>query len=99
MKKKLVFTLIGPKESKNVTLEEITAEEKEGKKYIGTAIGKDVSHCAYLAAKYEKTFLKEGKYYYINTEKDKDIEELRKKQPNSIKVEFYGELNDKRRIK
>lgn len=51
----------------------------------------DLGHCVILGAKYCKDFVGRVKWYYISEETDEYLERLRRKQPRSIRVEFYGE--------
>lgn len=66
-------------------------DELSGKIYRGTAYGLDGFHCASIAKRhYSGNFSQEVKYFYCSCEGDNNLMELSKKQPGSIKVEFYG---------
>ncbi len=74
---------------KKVEIQEITPQEAGNKKYIGIAIGQDVKHCVYLGMKYHENFTDKVKYYSFDPE-DEKIRELKKEQPHSISIGFYG---------
>ncbi len=75
----------------HISLEEITAKEREGKSLLGKADGRDIGHCVYLGVSYCKGFFEKAKWYHLSTEIDARLEELQKTQPGTIRVEFYGE--------
>ena len=78
------------KSIENIVIEEIEECQTSSKNKIGgAAYGMNLNHCIYLATKYEKNFAQRVKFYFINDEVDETLAELRKKQPNSIRVEFY----------
>lgn len=77
--------------SHRVSLDEITAEERAGKELIGKADGRDIGHCVILGAKYGENFVERAKWYYISRESNEHLKELRERQPQTIRVEFYGE--------
>ena len=58
---------------------------------IGKADGRDIGHCVLLRVKYEENFVERAKWYYVSSESDRHLEELRKRQPGTIRVEFYGD--------
>ncbi len=75
-----------------LSLEEIAANEREGKKLLGTAAGRDIWHCLHLGARHgEKEFLHQIKWYYINPEENEFVQEMRQREQETIVVEFYGE--------
>lgn len=74
-----------------IMLEEITAEERGGKEFLGKADGRDIVHCVYLGARHGDRFLERVRWYYLSDEEDALLKELRKTQPETIRVEFYGE--------
>lgn len=74
-----------------ILLEEITAGERTGKELLGRADGRDLQHCVYLGARHGDRFLERAKWYYLNNEEDEHLKELRRAQPETIRVEFYGE--------
>ncbi len=74
-----------------VSIDEIAAEERPGKDLIGKAFGRDLGHCVYLGAKHGKNFLERVKWYYMSNEEEDYLREIRKAQPETILVEFYGE--------
>ncbi len=99
-KKTIEFKVIKQTGVEKVVLSEIAADERDSKKYLGTALGLDVAHCVDIGGRhYKGDFLAEAKWYYINSEIDEHLEELRKTQPSSIKVEFYGNLEGERNDK
>jgi hypothetical protein len=79
----------------NINLEEIAANQREGKELLGQAYGRDLGHCVYIGMRHCSDFAKRAKWYYSNNEQDKHLEELKKVQPGTIKVEFYGRAEDK----
>lgn len=94
-RKNIEFSAVSKDEQRRIMLEEITEEERAGKKYLGTALGRDLFHCIYMGSKYYKgNFCEDVKWYFISNESDEHLEDLCKRQPGSIKVEFYGESKD-----
>ena len=75
----------------DISLDEIAREEREGKSLLGKADGQGIGHCVYLGVSYCKGFFEKAKWYHLSTETDARLEELQKKQPGTIRVEFYGE--------
>ena len=77
-------------DSREISIGEIFEDERENKILIGGgAYGLDVGHCVYLGLKYSPGFANRIKWYYINPNEDNRLGELRRKQPSSIRVEFY----------
>ncbi len=70
-------------------LEEIAENEVVDKTHLGRACGRDLGHCVYLGMKYCKEFDK-ARWYFFPKDVDEHLLELRKKQPESIGVDFYG---------
>lgn len=70
--------------------EEITAEERGGKEFLGKAYGIDILHCAFMAMKYCKDFEKRAAYYHISQENNPQLEAIIREQPQTIQVEFYA---------
>jgi hypothetical protein len=74
-----------------VTIDKITEDETEGKELIGTAYGMNVNHCLYMGSKHCKDFRERAKWYVLTRDGDEDLEELKLKQPGSIRIDFYAE--------
>ncbi len=75
------------------TIYHISAEKKKEKKYITHSYGMDESHCLLICYNHNRNnFRKEARYFHISQEMDKDLEDLLKIQPKSVKVEFYGDI-------
>lgn len=74
-----------------ILLEEITAEQREDKEFLGKADGRDLQHCVYLGARHGDRFLERVRWYYLSDEEDALLKTLREKQPETLRVEFYGE--------
>lgn len=79
-----------------ISLEEISADERAGKNKLGEATGIDLSHCIYLGARHGENFLEQVKYYYVNPEilppnAHLMLRILFRTQRDMMRVEFYGE--------
>lgn len=74
-----------------VSIDKITADEREGKEFLGRADGRDLQHCVYLGARHGDRFLERVRWYYLSDEEDALLKTLREKQPETLRVEFYGE--------
>tara|TARA_Y100000310_G_scaffold82715_1_gene79332 strand:+ start:38796 stop:39086 length:291 start_codon:yes stop_codon:yes gene_type:complete len=74
------------------SLQEITIEEKAGKEFLGAAYGIDLNHCALLGAKYCQNF-HNARWYHVAQDSDRHLEEIRKRQPSTLKIEFYREFS------
>jgi hypothetical protein len=72
-----------------LVIDEIEAQEREGKKLLGAAGGPDMNFCAYLGVKHCDNFTKRVKWYYITDEHDHEVDDLRTAVPGSLYVEFY----------
>lgn len=76
-----------------LVLTKITSEEKKDKPFIGKADGMDLNHCVYLGIRHGKDFLKQAKYYFVSSETDEQLEQMREFQPSTVRIEFYGDKN------
>lgn len=74
-----------------ISIDEITADERADKELLGKADGRDMGHCVYIGARYGESFLERVRWYYLSKEEDALLKNLRKTQPESVRVEFYGE--------
>ena len=77
----------------HISIDEIAAEEREGKKLLGTAAGINLWHCLHLGARHgERGFLHQVKWYYIGPEENEFVQEMRQRGQETIVVEFYGKV-------
>jgi len=90
-KGRLEFNLVSSTRSRLVKVSELTEDQLAGKILLGTAYGKDVFHCAYLAQKHCPNFVNRVRGYHLPKEVDEQLIELRRKQQGSIRVDFYAE--------
>ncbi len=60
------FKLIGPAGIECIVLEEIENWQRGCKKFLGTALGIDVSHCVYLGAKHNEAFLRRARWDFVS---------------------------------
>ena len=74
-----------------LSLEEIATDEREDKELLGKAAGRDLSHCVYLGTRHCENFIERVRWYYLTNEEDALLKKLRRTQPGTIRVEFYGE--------
>ena len=72
------------------TLEEISADETDGKKLLGTPFGVNIGHCVYPGMKYCENFLDRVQWYRVVEPQDPVARAVNEVQP-SISVEFYEE--------
>ncbi len=79
--------------SSELVLKKLSDQEKKGKKFIGKADGRDLGHCVYLGVRHGKDFLKQAKYYFVSSETDEQLEQMREFQPTTVRIEFYGDKN------
>lgn len=73
-----------------VTVREISATERVGRKMIGAPVGKNLEHCLYLGLKYEPNFAERVDAFYVDSRSDPLLEQLRRIQPGSVRIELYG---------
>jgi hypothetical protein len=90
------FSVIGSDIDKRYLIHKIEKEKRKEKELIGVASGMDIGHCAYLGMKYGVRFLERVKWYWVSDEVQQSLEMLRRGQPESIRVEFYGETEDRK---
>ncbi len=74
-----------------LVLQKISEDEKKCKDFIGKADGTDLGHCVFLGVRHGKDFLKRAKFYLVSQETDAQLEQMREFQPNTIRIEFYGD--------
>ena len=76
--------------ARRIALEEIAADEREGKCLLGTAYGHDLLHCIYLAGNHCKEFSSRARWYFISGDVDDELRELRRSAPGAVRIEFYA---------
>ena len=82
------FNVLPCGESVTVEIDEISLDEANNRRSLGTTYGIDFNHCVCLGRKYVENFAQRVRAYRI-IEDDKQLEEMREFQPQTIGVEFY----------
>ena len=74
-----------------ISIDALAEDELKDKNILGVAYGIDIGHCFYLGARHGEKFIDRVKFYHVHTDSDDSLEELRVRQPSSIKISFYGD--------
>ena len=88
MPKEIDFAALPNGESGTIKIEEISAEEARNRRPAGSAYGIDLNHCIYLGLKHGDRFAERVRSYRI-IEDGKQLEKMRRFQPQTICVQFY----------
>jgi hypothetical protein len=75
-------------------LEEIGEKECCARNILGQPYGKGLEHCIYMGVAYFPDFTKKVKAFYITTEVDENLLAYRMVQPETIRIDFYGERQE-----
>ena len=86
-RRKFEINVIKSDGSKKLSIEEITADEREGKDLLGSAIGVDMNHCIYLGSRHGKDFLSRVRWYFKNNQ-DKDLLRFNEEKRRSTLIEY-----------
>jgi hypothetical protein len=73
---------------------EIGEKECCARNILGQPYGKGLEHCIYMGVAYFPDFTKKVKAFYITTEVDENLLAYRMVQPETIRIDFYGERQE-----